>query len=47
MINKLKDLNNEIETKEKEYAVSNDRLRKAKFEKEYKIAGIVANTPWK
>lgn len=47
MISKLKDLNNEIKTKEKEYAVSKDRLRKAKFEKEYKIAAIVATTPWK
>lgn len=47
MISKLKDLNNEIKTKEKEYTLMKDKLRRAKFEKEYKVAGIVANTPWK
>lgn len=47
MISKLKDLNNEIKTKEKEYTLMKDKLRRAKFEKEYKIAGIVATTPWK
>ena len=47
MIGKLRDLNLDLKTREKELAVARDRLRRVQFDLAETEADLIANTPWK